>query len=206
MGFCRALMTACTPEERENILHGGAVPEWWNLRQFFDHWPGTSIKNPSVPEAPVPETPLTLKRCIDRGFDFFYTVHKDEYKVIARRKKRQRRFAGLTLTEVAKKLAWPVYSALPKAQKIPYTSHLGDKRPLTVLTVTESETTKVPPKELAQMGENWVDLMSSWSPPQEQCHTCGAGFALRAISSAVATHNGHKPSKKLKEALGTSLL
>ena len=55
------------------------------------------------------------------------------------------------------------------------------------------------------MGENWFDLMSSWSTPNEQTHSCGTGFALRAISSAVATHDGHKPSK-MREALGTSLL
>ena len=149
---------------------------------------------------PEENAPLTRKRCLDRGFDKYWTVHREEHMsaVEAKRLLRTRKYRGRTPREAARGECWRAWQAEPNDVKQRYMAHLGDQRPIALFEApppADPEPPGTPRKvndETAKaVGHSFLEPVGKWTPPEKKFESVGSDIAMRSIASAVAQNAAH---------------
>ena len=119
------------------------MPEWLDFRALWEGWEvGTAIVRPAgapAVAAPAARAPLTRSRADSRGFDIFFQVVKERFKVEAAGARRRRRFQGMAITVIARTLAWPEWAGMSEEEKRPYMPEVLDDAPVEHLAPTGDE-------------------------------------------------------------------
>ena len=161
MPFCRALVSACTRDERAAITHDN-TPGWLDegLMAFWEEWPARTPVRPGGggDDPPVADTAcMSRKRLVDRAFDRFLVHHKEDYAPAAEEhyRGRTKRFRGKAPWQIARLLAWTDFSGLKQEQTLSYLAHTAtaDRIPVELMAPCDEpakiETPKNPPEGIA---------------------------------------------------------